>query len=421
MKIWKLLAAIPPLLACSLSAARAQPAAILTDRDDTRVTFGRDGMLTSFVCKGSTLICGNAFSACTSDGQLSTKPAPLDQNPFYINAQLQVVTLSPTGTEDGAPVFDVSTLPKGTSVFIVINNPPTGTPAVGVHSFWEYKVGTGHICVRRKLYNTSANSIKIKFTKEGFHPCEPGSFEANLGQASYTLDTDTLFAQMFLTLPGGITGPTHRYAGSTSDSAWATELSTCGLSDGFTTDPAEGDRWLELALDFRPGGSILAPVSQLGYERYVAACLDIQCEEKTPPPPGGSNCQCDDQYPCPFSPSYWKANPTAWPVNTFALGNESYTKTELLALLNSTATDDASISLAQQLIAAKLNVANGSNPSPVAKTIALADALLGDFDGKLPYSVSPSSDTGETMAGLTATLEAYNLENLTPGCKVADQ
>src|SRR5262249_43013321 len=161
--------------------------------------------------------------------------------------------------------------------------------------------------------------------------------------------------------PGGLTGPTHRYSGSTPDSAWPTELATCGLSDGFTTDSAEGDRWLELALDFRPGGSILAPVSQLGYERYVAACLDIPCEAQTPPPHGGSNCQCDDQYPCPFSPSYWKTHASAWPVSTFALGNETYTKTELLALLNSTVTGDASISLAQQLIAAKLNVANGSN------------------------------------------------------------
>jgi hypothetical protein len=58
---------------------------------------------------------------------------------------------------------------------------------------------------------------------------------------------------------------------------------------------------------------------------------------------------------------------------------------------------------------------------PIAATIALADALLGDFSGKLPYSVSSSSATGGTMTKLAATLEAYCLGHLTPECQSEEE
>jgi hypothetical protein len=415
MKNWKLLAIISPLLAFSLSIASAQPAVILTDRDQMSITFGRDGMLSSFVCKGNPIICGNQFSACTSDGPLSLAPAPLEQNPFYFNSQMQVVVLPQTGTQDGAPVFDVSTLPVGTSVYVTIDNPPAGTPTVGLHSYWEYKVGTGQVCNKRKLYNTGTKPVTIRLTKDGYHPCEPGTFSTSLGQANYALRTDTLNANAFLSLPSGTTGATKKYLGSTANDDWPTELVACSITSAFTTATVEGDRWLELALDFRPGGSVLAPVSQSGYERFVSACLGIECEG-TPPPKCESGCIQPCDFSCPFTASYWKTHSDAWPVSTLALGSQSYTKTELLALLNADPTGDASIALAQQLIAAKLSIANGSLPWPISTTISMADTLLGTFTGKLPYSVNPSSATGTTMAGLTATLEAYAMGRLTPVC-----
>jgi hypothetical protein len=72
--------------------------------------------------------------------------------------------------------------------------------------------------------------------------------------------------------------------------------------------------------------------------------------------------------------------------------------------------------LAVQLIAAKLNVANGSDPSPIAATIASADAALGAFSGKLPYKVKTNTKVGTTLTGLGATLQSYNRQLLTPGC-----
>jgi hypothetical protein len=76
---------------------------------------------------------------------------------------------------------------------------------------------------------------------------------------------------------------------------------------------------------------------------------------------------------------------------------------------------DASLVLAGQLIIAKLNLANGSDPGPVSSTIADADALLSGFPGKLPYAIRHFTPDGEAMAKDVATLLEYNLGKLT-GC-----
>ena len=66
----------------------------------------------------------------------------------------------------------------------------------------------------------------------------------------------------------------------------------------------------------------------------------------------------------------------------------TYSKSALLAVLNNNVKNDASMTLAYQLIAAKLNVAIGSNPASVQTTLARADELLAPFAGKLPTGSS---------------------------------
>ena len=107
-------------------------------------------------------------------------------------------------------------------------------------------------------------------------------------------------------------------------------------------------------------------------------------------------------------------------MNSLTLGSQSYLKTELLIILNtpigSGKNADASLVLADQLIAAKLNVANGSDPAPVSSTITHADGLLSGFSGKLPYHVKPSSASGQAMVTDATVLNNYNNGALTPGC-----
>jgi hypothetical protein len=102
------------------------------------------------------------------------------------------------------------------------------------------------------------------------------------------------------------------------------------------------------------------------------------------------------------------------------LGTESYSDAELLTILNTPSAKgkkgDASLLLAHELITAKLNIANGSDPTPVNAIIADADKLLGEFGGKLPYSVVESSPAGQAMMHDEAVLVQYENGKLTPKC-----
>ena len=98
------------------------------------------------------------------------------------------------------------------------------------------------------------------------------------------------------------------------------------------------------------------------------------------------------------------------------LGSQTYTKTQLLNILNHPDSHDASVTLALQLIAAKLNIAAGSDPAPVSSTIAHADGLLAAFPGRLPYHVNPNSNTGRMMVNDANMLGRYNDGQLTHGC-----
>ena len=72
--------------------------------------------------------------------------------------------------------------------------------------------------------------------------------------------------------------------------------------------------------------------------------------------------------------------------------------------------------LADALISAKLDIANGSDPTPVTAAIADADKLLSGFSGKLPYHVKVSSTTGQAMVHDAGVLNQYEDDNLTPNC-----
>jgi hypothetical protein len=80
---------------------------------------------------------------------------------------------------------------------------------------------------------------------------------------------------------------------------------------------------------------------------------------------------------CTYTQGYWKNHLEDWPVNMLTLGTVNYTDAELLSILNTSAAGNGLLILAHQLIAAKLNVANGADPSAIAATIAAADALIG--------------------------------------------
>jgi cysteine-rich repeat protein len=80
---------------------------------------------------------------------------------------------------------------------------------------------------------------------------------------------------------------------------------------------------------------------------------------------------------CTFTQGYWKNHAEAWDVTSLTLGGTPYTQAQLLSILRTPVRGNGLVSLAHQLIAAKLNLANGADDADIADEIAAADALIG--------------------------------------------
>jgi hypothetical protein len=125
-------------------------------------------------------------------------------------------------------------------------------------------------------------------------------------------------------------------------------------------------------------------------ERTIAGIDAPECPVL---PPGG----------CTFTQGYWKTHEDVWPVTILTLGTFEYTQEQLLQILDKSVQGNGLVSLAHQLITAKLNVNNGATTPPsVANDITIADNLIGN-------KVVPPVGTGYLAPGDTSDL----VENLT--------
>jgi len=121
----------------------------------------------------------------------------------------------------------------------------------------------------------------------------------------------------------------------------------------------------------------------------------------------------EDDGGCTYTQGYWKTHEEAWPVSSMTVGANSYTAAQLLALFDTAVKGDVSLILADQLIAAKLNIENGADDSDVAVVVQNADAWLSTFSGSLPYKVK-SKDAGDAIVWATA-LDDFNNGRTGPG------
>lgn len=115
---------------------------------------------------------------------------------------------------------------------------------------------------------------------------------------------------------------------------------------------------------------------------------------------------------CTYTIGYWKNHAGAWPVSSLTLGSVSYSAAQLMSILNQPTAGNGLVSLARQLIAAKLNVANGANPTAIAAGIASADALIG---GLVVPPVGAGYLAPAATSGLTQILDDFNNGVTGPG------
>ncbi len=155
-----------------------------------------------------------------------------------------------------------------------------------------------------------------------------------------------------------------------------------GSADSYILGPAEGievelgqlfdetgvsDVTLEEAVELEPGTQYVVRVRTQG--AGAGAPSDYTDAMIVNSAPLAANCT--------YTQGFWKNHFELWPVTSLTLGTVNYTAAELLAIFNQPAGGNKLIILAHQLIAAKLNLANGADPSASAATIAAADAIIG--------------------------------------------
>ena len=129
---------------------------------------------------------------------------------------------------------------------------------------------------------------------------------------------------------------------------------------------------------------------------------------------------------CTYTQGYWKNhgpgacqsgnNPNVWPPSVMSggmtLGTVNYTATQLCAIFNTPAGGNGLLILAHQLIAAKLNILSGADPSAVSATIASANAMIG---GLVIPPVGAGYLNPANVSGLSTTLDNYNNGLIGPG------
>lgn len=114
---------------------------------------------------------------------------------------------------------------------------------------------------------------------------------------------------------------------------------------------------------------------------------------------------------CTRTQGYWKNHEEAWPVQSLVLGTngQTYSKAQLLQILRTPVRGNGLISLAHQLIAAKLNVAAAAGCAAATAIIANADAKIGNL--VVGVHSLPTSE----VSSLVGQLDGYNNGNLA-GC-----
>jgi hypothetical protein len=115
---------------------------------------------------------------------------------------------------------------------------------------------------------------------------------------------------------------------------------------------------------------------------------------------------------CTFTQGYWKNHSGNWPVTSLTLGNVTYSREDLIQILNTPVRGNGLIDLAHQLISVKLNVSQGADGSVLGTSIADADALIGNLVLIPPGNafLSPS-----VTSAMTDKLDKYNNGLTGPG------
>jgi hypothetical protein len=121
---------------------------------------------------------------------------------------------------------------------------------------------------------------------------------------------------------------------------------------------------------------------------------------------------CDPGHNCTYTQGFWKNHSDSWPLQNLMLGAVSYNAPQLLQILNRPAQGNGLITLAHQLIAAKLNMGNSADPTAVQQATIDADTIIG---GLILPPIGKGYLSPAQTSNLTDTLTEYNEGTIGPG------
>jgi hypothetical protein len=165
--------------------------------------------------------------------------------------------------------------------------------------------------------------------------------------------------------------------------------------DGVTvTYPAE-DVVLDADGELQPGTSYVFCAYANGTEQIYQSGLTVTLKGGTHHPD------------CTHSKGYWKTHPSAWPGSCLpmTLGSNSYTQAQLLQILNQSTGGNGAVSLAKQLIAAKLNICSGAQ---APSCLATADTKLAACGANKVPPIGTCSLTPSSTSSTTNCLDKFN-------------
>jgi hypothetical protein len=191
------------------------------------------------------------------------------------------------------------------------------------------------------------------------------------------------------------------FTGLPTHQTWGEPGRSFKLGSGASIDVEIGDLATETGVSGNVVGELASGLEWV-FRIHALAAEPAAASPYSPDLAGVTTYQGHD---CTYTQGYWKNHTSAWPVSSLTLGSVTYTKNQLLQILLSSVKGNGLISLAHQLIAAKLNVAWGSNPMEAADAIAAADAMIGAL---VVPPIGGGSLPPESVGELTQLLDDYN-------------
>jgi hypothetical protein len=116
---------------------------------------------------------------------------------------------------------------------------------------------------------------------------------------------------------------------------------------------------------------------------------------------------------CTSGPLYWRNHRGLWyPTFTMTLGNVTYSKLQLLDILDEQAEGNGLVMLAHQMIAVELNLAHGADPQDVEDALEQAHLLVGNL---IIPPVGSNFIQPDDASPLTQVMDDYNQGLIGPG------